>query len=413
MCGTNYREDPLEALARHRHEFGEHGGVNRSIEASTTFTVMEPGTMPRIFAGERGPVTGGCYLYGRHFNPTVHGLAAELAAMEGTESAYCTASGMAAIVAALLQPCDHGDHIVAGHTIYGGTFALLAELLPRKSGINTSFVDVTDHEAVAAAFTERTRVLYAETMSNPTLTVADIPALAEIAHRRGARLVVDNTFCPLVVSPARLGADVVVHSLTKYISGASDIIGGAVCGSRDLIASMMDLHTGTLMLLGPTMDPTVAFALGTRLPHLGVRMREHWRRALEIARRLQHLGLKVTYPGLPSHPQHELLCRLANPGYGHGGILGLDLGSGARAERLMDALQNEVGFGYIAVSLGYHDTLMSCSASSTSSELDPDAQARAGISGGLLRISLGYTGSLEQRWAQLEDGLRRADVLGD
>jgi methionine-gamma-lyase len=178
------RFDPIESLADMRHEFGEHGGVNMSIATSTTFTVLEPGTMPEIFAGLRGPDTGGCYLYGRHFNPTVYALSSELAALEGTEAAYATSSGMSAVAASVLQLCDHGDHIVAGGAVCGGTFALMREFLPAKAGISTSFVDMTDHARVEAAFTDRTRVLYVETLSNPTLAVADIPRLADIAHRR-------------------------------------------------------------------------------------------------------------------------------------------------------------------------------------------------------------------------------------
>jgi len=411
MTDPDAKIDPREAFATHRHEFGEHGGVNMSIEASTTFTVLEPGTMPEIFAGLRGPDEGGCYLYGRHFNPTVYALGAELAAIEGTDAAYCTSSGMAAIVSTVLQLCDHGDHVVSGNTIYGGSFALLREFLPRKAGIETTFVDVTDHAAIEAAFTRRTRVLYVETVSNPTLAVADIPRLASMARGHGAALVVDNTFSPMVVSPSRLGADVVVHSLTKFISGASDIIAGAICGTQEFVTGLMDLHLGSLMLLGPTMDPRVAFHLSTRLPHLGIRMAEHSRRAEAFARRLDQLGLEVTYPGLPSHPQHELLKSLANPGYGFGGLLALDLKTREVADRLMDVLQNDMRFGYMAVSLGYHDTLMSCSASSTSSELSEKDQADAGISPGLVRMSVGYTGSLEQRWEQLHAALRRLGLV--
>lgn len=400
----------MEALAEVRHEFGEHGGVNLSIEASTTFTVLSPETMPEIFRGALGPDSGGCYLYGRHFNPTVHALSRGLAAIEGTESAYATASGMGAIVAAILECCDHGDHVVASRAVYGGTFALLHDFLPRKAGIATTFVDATDLAAVERACGERTRVLYVETLSNPTLGVADVPRLAAIAHRRGARLVVDATFTPLVVSPARLGADVVVSSLTKFASGASDVIAGAVCGSRDFVTRLMDLHTGALMLLGPTLDPRTAFALAMRLPHLGLRMREHGRRALAIAERLEERGLRVAYPGLPSHPQHGLFRSLANESYGSGGILTVDCGDAARANRFLEALQNRDRFGYVAVSLGFHDTLMSCSASSTSSELPPEDRDKAGISPGLVRLSIGYTGSLERRLAQLDDALAAAGL---
>lgn len=397
---------PIESLARLRHEFGEHGGVNMSIEASTTFTVLHADLLPKLFQGQLGPEAGGYYLYGRHFNPTVYTLGRELAALEGTEAGYCTASGMSAISAAVMQCCDAGDHIVASDALYGGTFALFHDFLPRKTGIQTSFVPTLDLAAVEAAITDRTRLVYVESLANPTLVVADIPRLADIAHRHGARLVVDNTFSPLVLSPAALGADIVVHSLTKFINGASDTIAGAICGPHALIDEMMGLHGGALMLLGPTMDPRVAFEISLRLPHLGIRMQEHSRRALVYSQRLEEHGVRVLYPGLPSHPQHELLSRIGNLEFGYGGIFCVDLETAERANQFMDYLQNKERFGYIAVSLGYFDTLMSVSASSTSSEMSLDDLHRAGISPGLVRISIGYTGTLEQRWNQLADALR-------
>ncbi|MEQ9530555.1 MAG: aminotransferase class I/II-fold pyridoxal phosphate-dependent enzyme [Haliea sp.] len=398
--------DPIEALANLRHEFGEHGGVNMSIEASSTFTVVDSTTMPEIFAGRKGPETGGCYLYGRHFNPTVYNLGRQLAALEGTEAAYCSASGMGAISAVILALCNSGDHVVASNTIYGGTWALLNDFMPAKTGVQTSFVDSTDLEAVAAAITPQTRLLYVESMSNPTLRIVNIPALSRIAKDAGIPLVVDNTFAPLVLSPARLGADIVVHSLTKFIGGASDLIGGAVCASADFIGSLMDLHIGPLMILGPTMDPTVAASVALRIPHLPLRMAAHGDRALALAQRTAALGVPVSYPGLPEHPDHALFERLRHPDYGYGGLLTIDAGSEAKAMALMNTLQNEHQFGYVAVSLGYFDTLMSCSASSTSSEMPEDALATAAISRGLVRMAVGYTGSLEQRWTQLEAALR-------
>nr|GEZ04800.1 methionine gamma-lyase-like [Tanacetum cinerariifolium] len=219
-------EDPVSALANARHEFGEHGGVNMSIEASATFTVMEPETLSRMFAGELGPDRD-FFIYSRHFNPTVLNLGRQMAALEGTEAAYCTASGMSAISSVLLTLVSSGDNIVASHTLYGGTHALLTHFLPRSSNIQTTFVDIRDLEKVKEAIVEgRTKVLYFESMSNPTLTVANIPELSRIAHEKGVTVVVDNTFAPMVVSPARLGADVVVHSISKYISGGADIIAG-------------------------------------------------------------------------------------------------------------------------------------------------------------------------------------------
>jgi methionine-gamma-lyase len=299
--------------------------------------------------------------------------------------------------------------VVAANSLYGGTFALFHDFLPRKANVNTTFVDVTDHGAIETACRDGATLVYVESMSNPTLVVADIPAIAEIAHRHGAKLVVDNTFSPLILSPARSGADIVVHSVTKFINGASDIIAGAICGSHEFIGSLMDLHVGALMLLGPTMDPRVAFEISLRLPHLGLRMAEHSRRALVFSQRLAERGLPVIYPGLSGHPQHALLKRMANAEFGFGGLLSIDFGTTARAYRFMELLQNTDRFGYIAVSLGYFDTLMSCSASSTSSEMSDADLRQAGISPGLVRISIGYTGSLEQRWRQLEDALDRLD----
>lgn len=404
MINTN----PIEALAELQHEFGEHGGVNMSVEASSTFTVVDPGTMPEIFQGRLGPDNAGCFLYGRHFNPTVYSLSRQLAALEGTESAYCAASGMGAISAVIMALCNAGDHIVSSNTIYGGTWALLHDFMPAKTGVTTTFVDSNDMAAVRTAITQKTRLLYVESMSNPTLRVADIPALAAIAREAGIPLVVDNTFSPLILSPVRLGADIVVHSLTKFIGGASDLIGGAVCASTAFIQSLMDLHTGPLMILGPTMDPHVAATISLRIPHLGLRMSAHGERALALAQRLSEQGLKVVYPGLESHPDHALCRRSLSPDYGFGGILTLDAGTQERAHSLMSALQNTHQFGFVAVSLGYFDTLMSCSASSTSSEMDPEDIEAAGISPGLVRLAIGYTGTLEQRWQQLSTALLEA-----
>ena len=401
---------PIEAMAELRHEFGEHGGVNMSIEASSTFTVIDPETMPAIFGGEKGPDNAGCYLYGRHFNPTVYNLSRQLAALEGTESAYCAASGMAAISSVCLSLCNAGDHIVASRAVYGGTYALLHDFLPAKCGIHTTFVDSSDIDAVRAAITDKTRFIFVESVSNPVLRVADIPALASTSRAAGIALVVDNTFSPLVLSPARLGADIVVHSLTKFISGASDLIAGAVCGSQAFIQQLMDLHTGPLMVLGPTLDPTTAAAISLRLPHLPLRMAAHGERALALAERLANRGIRVCYPGLPTHPDHRLFTRQRCADHGFGGVLTVDAGDQRRAEALLDALQNREQFGFIAVSLGYFDTLMSCPSASTSSEMTPDDSAAAGIGPGLVRLAVGYTGTLEQRWSQLEAALAHAGL---
>ncbi len=403
--------DPEQALLNVRREFGEHGGVTPSVSRSATFTVMHPGTMPEIFEGRKGPEEGGCFLYSRHFNPTVDVLSRYLAAMEGTQAAVCTASGMSAISCALLQVCQSGDHIVASETIYGGTHALLESLFPQMN-IATTFVDITDLEAVKSAITRDTRAIFTETMGNPTLNIADIPVLSTTAHDRNITLIVDNTFSPMIFSPNLLGADVVVYSLTKYINGASDLIGGAICAKRQFIQELMNLHTGRVMLLGPTMDPRVAFDVIQRLPHLAIRICEHGRRAVAMAQMLKKMTVKVIYPGLQDHPQHDLAEHLGNRGYGLGGILAIDCGSRERAEALMEILQNEEKFGFIAVSLGYFDTLISCSGSSTSSEIDIEDQRRMGLSSGLLRIALGYTGSLDVRLEQMKRAVERVLFSG-
>ncbi|MGV6813542.1 MAG: aminotransferase class V-fold PLP-dependent enzyme [Phycisphaerales bacterium] len=403
--------DPIASLSKVRHEFGEHGGVNMSIEASTTYTVMAAEIMPEIFCGEKGPDQGGCFLYGRHFNPTVYVLGRYLAAIEGTEAGYATSSGISAIACSLMQLCGPGDEIVASNAIYGGTFALLKEFFPLKTGIVVKFVDISNHDEVQAAITDKTKAVFTESISNPTMVIADIAKLSAMAHSAGAKLVVDNTFSPLILSPAQMGADVVVHSMTKFMGGASDIIAGAVCASKEFITELMDLHTGAVMLLGPTMDPRVAFDLSLRLPHLGLRMQEHSRRAQFFAEKLESLGVPVSYPGVDTHPQYDLLKSMMNPGFGFGGLFAVDLGTTDRAFDFMNDLQQNEGFGMLAVSLGYFDTLMSCSASSTSSELTEDELAQAGIAPGLVRVSIGYTGSLEERWAQFERALKRAGVI--
>ncbi|VFQ67926.1 unnamed protein product [Cuscuta campestris] len=400
-------EDPAAALASARHEFGEHGGVNMSIEASATFTVMEPETLRRMFAGELGP-DHDYFIYSRHFNPTVLNLSRLMAAMEGTEAAYCTASGMSAISAVLFQLLSSGDHAVASRTLYGGTHALLTHFMPRACNTTTSFVDIRDLEAVKGAIVEgRTKVLYFESVANPTLTVANIPELCRIAHDKGVTVVVDNTFAPMVLSPARMGADVVVHSVSKFISGGADIIAGAICGPAKLVNAMMDLRQGPLMLLGPTMNAKVAFELSERLPHLGLRMKEHCNRAQHFATRIKKLGIKVIYPGLEDHPDHTLFKSMANKDYGYGGLLCVDMETEERANRFMNLLQNHTQFGFMAVSLGYYETLMSCSGSSTSSEMNSEEKELAGISPGLVRMSVGYTGTLDQKWGQLEKALFR------
>ncbi|MBC8523292.1 aminotransferase class V-fold PLP-dependent enzyme, partial [PVC group bacterium] len=358
-----------------------------------------------------GPDDGGCYLYGRHFNPTVFVLGRMVAAMEGAEAGYCTASGLAAIACVIIQRCGGRGKVVSSNTLYGGSWALLSDYLPKNCDIQTTFVDIQDLGAVEEALQDGASILYTESLSNPTLRASNIPELAKLSHKYDAMFVVDNTFTPMIISPIQLGADVVVHSATKFLSGASDVIAGVICARQEFINELMDLHFGSLMLLGPTMDPLVAFRLSLRLPHLAARMKEHSHRAMFFAKKLDALGLAVTFPGLSSHQDHELLNKIQNSEYGFGGLFTLDMGTEKKAYALLNHLQNEGQFGYMAVSLGYFDTLMSCSGSSTSSEMSEEAQAAAGISPGLVRFSIGLTGGLEQRWKQMEEAIAYANSV--
>ncbi len=384
--------------------FGEFGDVNPSITDSSTYTFLDPARMEEVFEHE----IEGCFLYSRHWNPTNKHLAEALARMEGAESAQVMASGMGAISTTILAICSSGDEIVCGRNIYGGTYALLKNLLPRF-GVTTRFVDLRDHDAVRAAMTDRTRMIYAESISNPLLEVSDVPALAKIAHDRGAKLVVDGTFSPMILSPLRLGADVVVHSMTKFINGTSDCVAGCVISSKAFIDSLNDVNAGTSMLLGPVLDSTRAASILKNLHSLHIRMRKHSENAAFLAHRLESHGYDVHYPGLESHPHQSLMRRLMNPGYGYGGMMTLDAGDAATANKLMVALQ-EAKVGYLAVSLGYFKTLFSMPGKSTSSEIPAEERAAAGISDGLIRFSIGLDADIEHTWRRIERCLEAAGV---
>jgi methionine-gamma-lyase len=315
---------------------------------------------------------------------------------------------MAAIATTLMLHCSAGDDIVASRTIYGGTYALMKNLLPRF-GITTRFVDTKDLSAVRAAIGPRTKVLYCEAISNPLLEVNDLEKLAAIAKERGAAMIVDNTFSPMIISPLRLGADVVVHSMTKFINGTSDCVAGCVVGSHATVAGLMDITQGPAMLFGPTLDAFRAASILKNLHSLHVRLKKHAENALELARHMAAKGLKVHYPGLPEHPQHALLAHLMNPGYGYGGMLVLDAGTEATANRLMMRMQQEK-VGYLAVSLGYFKTLFSSPGHSTSSEIPVEEQDRMGLSGGLIRFSIGLDQNIERTWETIERCLREVKL---
>lgn len=385
--------------------FGEFGGVNPSISDSSTYTFLSAKTMFDTFEGN----AEGCYLYSRHSSPMNLYLGQALAALEGTTGANVTASGMGAITSVLLQLCASGDQIVSSRTIYGGTYAFMKNVLP-KWQIQTHFVDITKLDVVEAAITPQTKILYCETVSNPLLEVADIQGLALLAKKYNLKLVVDNTFSPLQVAPAQWGADVVIHSLTKFINGSSDTVGGVICSSQEFINDLRNVNDGACMLLGPTMDSLRSASILKNLRTLHIRMKQHSHNALYLATRFEEDGLKVVYPGLQSHPSHALFTRQMNSEYGYGGMMTLDVGTLDCANALMELMQHN-NLGYLAVSLGFYKTLFSAPGTSTSSEIPLDEQHEMGLTDGLIRFSIGLDNDIERTYQKMSDCMRQLGIL--
>ncbi len=380
-------------------QFGEFGDVNPSVTDSATYTFMQAKTMTDTFEGN----TEGCFLYSRHWNPSNKYLADALAAMEGTESAWVTGSGMGAITCAILQICHAGDHIVSSRTVYGGTFAFMQNWLP-KYNIDVTFIDPTNLDEVKAAIRPNTKMIYTEAMTNPMLQISDIPALSEIANKHNLKLVVDNTFTPLMIAPARLGAHIVVYSMTKFINGKNDCVAGAICAPVDFINALSNVNDGTAMLLGPVLEPFRSSSILKNLHTLHIRMQKHSQNAMYLAERFKEFGLKFNYPGMKEHPGHETLKRMMNPDFGFGGMIAIDLGTAEKASEFMEKMEL-AGVGYLAVSLGYFKTLFSNSGKSTSSEVPEDEQKKMGLSSGLVRFSVGLDHDIERTWLKIKDCL--------
>ena len=385
--------------------FGEFGGVNPSISDSSTYTFLSAKTMFDTFEGN----TDGCYLYSRHSTLINLYLGEALAAMEGTETANVAASGMGAITPTILQICGNGDHIVSSRTIYGGTYAFLKNFTPRM-GIETSFVDITNIAIVEAAITKNTKMIYCESVSNPLLEVADIKALSALAKKHNLQLVVDNTFSPLSISPAQLGADIVLHSLTKFINGSSDTMGGVVCGTSEFVNSQKSVIDGASMLLGSSMDSLRSASILKNMRTLHLRMKQHSRNAAFLADKFEADGLKTVYPGLKSHPSHEVFKSMMNEEYGYGGMLTVDAGSLEKANALMELMQ-EKNLGYLAVSLGFYKTLFSAPGTSTSSEIPLDEQKEMGLTDGLIRFSIGLDNDIERTYETMKACMKQVGVL--
>lgn len=377
-------------------QFGEFGDVNPSITDSATYTFLQAKTMMDTFHGE----AEGCFLYSRHWNPSNKYLADAMAAMEGTEEGWVTASGMGAITCAILHICNSGDHIVSSVTTYGGTYAFLSNYLP-KFNIEVTFVDITDLEAVKKAMKPNTKMIYTETMTNPLLEISDIPGLVKIANDHHAKLVVDNTFTPMIVQPALLGAHVVVYSMTKFVNGKNDCVAGAICSTKEFIDSMIDVNNGTAMLLGPVLDPLRSSSILKNLHTLHIRMQQHSKNAMFLAKKFNEKGIRTIYPGLPDHKGHNLLTSMMNPDFGYGGMLAIDMISSEKAARFMELMEHH-DVGYLAVSLGYFKTLFSNSGKSTSSEVPEEVQKEMGLSEGFIRYSVGLDHDMNHTWNKIE-----------
>jgi O-succinylhomoserine sulfhydrylase len=385
----------LETLAVrtgiHRSQFNEH---SEAMYLTSSFVFRNAAEAAARFSGEDNGM-----VYSRYTNPTVAAFQERLAALEGAECAVATSSGMSAILCCVMALCKSGDHIVASQSIFGATMQLFSRLLSRF-GVETTFVSVTDPGAWEKAVRPGTRLLFLETPSNPLTEIADVAALAAIAHRHGALLVVDNCLCtPALQRPLELGADIIVHSATKYLDGQGRVLGGAVLGKREVIQDKM---VGVLRSGGATLSAFNAWVILKGLETLSLRMHAHSSRALELAQWLEaHPAVeRVYYPGLPSHPQHGLAMRQQKTG---GGIVSFDIRGGReQAWNVVDATQ----LISITANLGDTKTTITHPASTTHGKIKPESRAAAGIGEGLLRIAVGLE-ALNDLKADLARGLSK------
>lgn len=367
----------LETLAvragQERSQFGEHA---EALYLTSSFVFKSAAQAAARFSGEEPG-----NVYSRFTNPTVTMLQERLAALEQAEACVATATGMSAILTTVMALLKQGDHIVSARSIFGATQQMFGTILPRF-GIDTSFVAGTDPERFRAVLQPNTRMLFIESPSNPLTEVYDIAALATVAHEAGVLLVVDNCFCsPALQQPLLLGADLVVHSATKYLDGQGRVLGGAVCGNRALIDEIFK----SLRTTGSALSPFNAWVILKGLETLGIRMEAQSARALELASRLEkHPAIGcVLYPGLPSHPQHALARRQQASG---GAIVAFEVKGGrAAAWRVVDHCR----LLSITANLGDTKTTITHPASTTHGRISPEARAEAGITEGLLRVAVG------------------------
>lgn len=358
---------------RRTHE-AEH---NEPIFATSSFVFDSAAEAAARFADE---LPGN--IYSRFSNPSVRLFQERLAAMEGGECCIATASGMSAILATCMALLRSGDHIVCSSSVFGSTVSLFDKILPRFD-VGTSFVPLADYAAWEAAIRPNTRMLFVETPSNPLMELADIRRLAKLAHAHDCLLVVDNCFCtPILQQPLALGADIVVHSATKYLDGQGRCVGGAVVGDRERVGKEV---LGFLRTAGPSMSPFNAWVFSKGLETLALRMRAHCDNALALAEWLQAQPQvqAVHYPGLASHPQHALACEQQR---GFGGMLSFEvIGGRDGAWRLIDTLK----LVSITANLGDVKSTITHPATTTHGRIAAEQRTAAGITEGLLRLSVG------------------------
>ncbi len=393
MTNDDYQFETLALRTGiHRSQFQEH---SEAMYLTSSFVFDSAAQAADRFA-EREPG----YIYSRFTNPTVGAMQERLAALEGAQACLGMASGMSAILACAMSLLKSGDHVVASHSIFGSTVQLFGGIM-KRFGVETTFVSPTDVQAWEQAVTPTTRLFFLETPSNPLTEVSDIAALAKVAQRAGALLAVDNCFCtPAVQKPLQLGADIVIHSATKYLDGQGRVLGGAVLGSREFI---MGSVYPFLRTAGPTLSAFNAWVILKGLETLRIRMDAHASNALALARWLEEQPCieRVYYPGLPSHPQHELAMRQQRNG---GGIVSFDVRGGQEAAwRIVDGTR----MLSITANLGDTKSTITHPASTTHGRIGPQARAAAGIGDGLLRIAVGLE-SIDDIKADLARGMRGA-----
>ena len=391
---TNFDETwALETLAiragQVRTAEGEH---SEPIFPTSSYVFPSAAEAAARFSGEsKGNI------YSRFTNPTVRTFEQRLAALEGGDSCVATASGMSAILSTCIALLKSGDHIVSSRSIFGTTVVLFNKYL-QPFGVNTTFVDLTDLDAWKNAIRPETKILFLETPSNPLTEVADLKALADLAHENDCLLVVDNCLCtPILQQPLKLGADIVIHSATKYIDGQGRAVGGAVVGNKELVGESV---FGFLRTAGPTLSPFNAWIFLKGLETLSLRMKAHSANALELAKFLeQHNSVnKVYYSGLESHPQYDLARTQQFAG---SGVLSFDVKGGKEAAwKLIDSTK----LLSITANLGDAKSTITHPATTTHGRLTNEERASAGISDGLIRISVGLE-SIDDIKADIERGL--------